>query len=106
MADDLTPEQRRKNMQAIRSRNTGIEKALRKALWEKESDTERTIKMLLESPTSPLRSTKLPFFVTRTTGTGMIGKTGISALNQTVITGSRKLNAIWRETVRLPKHFR
>ena len=35
MADDLTPEQRRKNMQAIRSKDTTIEIMLRKALWEK-----------------------------------------------------------------------
>ena len=32
MADDLTPEQRRKNMQAIRSKDTSIEIKLRKAL--------------------------------------------------------------------------
>ena len=35
MADDLTPEQRRKNMQAIRSKDTSIEIKLRKAFWEK-----------------------------------------------------------------------
>lgn len=32
MADDLTPEQRRKNMQAIGSKDTSIEIKLRKAL--------------------------------------------------------------------------
>lgn len=32
--DDLTPEQRRKNMQAIRSKDTSIELRLRKALWQ------------------------------------------------------------------------
>ncbi len=31
--DDLTPEQRRKNMQAIKSKDTSIELALRHALW-------------------------------------------------------------------------
>lgn len=31
--DDLTSEQRRKNMQAIRSKDTSIELSLRKALW-------------------------------------------------------------------------
>lgn len=31
--DDLTPEQRRKNMQHIRSKDTSIEVRLRKALW-------------------------------------------------------------------------
>ncbi len=31
--DDMTPEQRRKNMQHIRSKDTSIELKLRKALW-------------------------------------------------------------------------
>lgn len=35
MADVLTPEQRRKNMQHIKSNNTKIEVLLRKALWRK-----------------------------------------------------------------------
>ena len=35
MADVLTPEQRRKNMQHIRSNDTKIEVLLRRALWEK-----------------------------------------------------------------------
>ena len=33
--DNLTLEQRRKNMQHIRSNNTKIEEILRKALWNK-----------------------------------------------------------------------
>lgn len=33
--DDLTPEQRKKNMQQMRSKNTEIECILRKALWKK-----------------------------------------------------------------------
>lgn len=33
--DNLTPEQRRKNMQHIKSQNTKIEVLLRKALWKK-----------------------------------------------------------------------
>lgn len=32
--DDLTPEQRRKNMKHIRSKDTKIEKVLRSALWK------------------------------------------------------------------------
>lgn len=35
MGDKLSKEQRRRNMQAIKSSNSGIEKALRKALWAK-----------------------------------------------------------------------
>lgn len=33
--DKLTPEQRRKNMQSIKGKNTSIERILRKALWNK-----------------------------------------------------------------------
>ena len=35
MADILTKEQRRKNMQHIKAKDTKIELVLRKALWEK-----------------------------------------------------------------------
>ena len=35
MPDDLTKEQRRKNMQHIKSSDTKIEVLLRKALWKK-----------------------------------------------------------------------
>ena len=35
MPDDLTKEQRHKNMQHIRSNDTKIEVVLRKALWKK-----------------------------------------------------------------------
>ncbi len=35
MADNLTPEQRRKNMQHIKNKDTKIEVKLRKALWER-----------------------------------------------------------------------
>ncbi len=35
MADVLTPEQRKKNMQHIKSRDTAIEIELRRALWKK-----------------------------------------------------------------------
>ena len=35
MSDVLTPEQRRKNMQHIRGKDTKIEVLLRKALWAK-----------------------------------------------------------------------
>lgn len=35
MADVLTPEQRKKNMQNIRAKDTKIEIALRKALWKR-----------------------------------------------------------------------
>ena len=48
--DDLTPEQRKKNMQAIRSKDTTIELALRKALWQKGIRYRRNYKGLIGKP--------------------------------------------------------
>ena len=48
--DDLTPEQRKKNMQAIRSKNTTIELALRKALWKKGIRYRKNYKGLIGKP--------------------------------------------------------
>lgn len=51
MADVLTPEQRRKNMQHIRSNDTKIEVLLRRALWEKGYRYRKNYKKLArESP--------------------------------------------------------
>ena len=49
MADVLTPEQRRKNMQHIRSNDTKIEVLLRRALWEKDIGIGKIIKSYRES---------------------------------------------------------
>lgn len=62
MADDLTPEQRRKNMQAIRSRNTGIEKALRKALWEKGIRYRKNYKNAVGKPDIAITKHKIAVF--------------------------------------------
>lgn len=48
--DDLTPEQRKKNMQAIRSKDTTIELALRKALWKKGIRYRKNYKRLIGKP--------------------------------------------------------
>ena len=48
--DDLTPEQRKKNMQAIRSKDTTIELALRKALWKKGIRYRKNYKGLIGKP--------------------------------------------------------
>lgn len=44
MSDDLTKEQRRKNMQHIKADNTEIEVKLRKALWNKGYRYRKIIK--------------------------------------------------------------
>ena len=50
MADDLTPEQRRRNMQAIKSKDTTIELALRKALWSKGIRHRKNCNTLIGKP--------------------------------------------------------
>lgn len=48
--DDLTPEQRRKNMQAIKSKDTTIELMLRRALWSKGVRFRKNYKKLPGKP--------------------------------------------------------
>ena len=48
--DNLTLEQRRKNMQHIRSNNTKIEEILRKALWNKGYRYRKNFKDLPGKP--------------------------------------------------------
>ncbi len=56
MADNLTVEQRKKNMQHIKSKDTKIETALRKALWKKDIDIERIIVYYRVSQILPLQN--------------------------------------------------
>lgn len=48
--DNLTPEQRRKNMQAIKSKDTSIELRLRKALWHEGIRYRKNYKKLPGKP--------------------------------------------------------
>ena len=50
MADDMTKEQRHKNMQHIKSSNTKIEVLLRKALWERGYRYRKNYKALPGKP--------------------------------------------------------
>ncbi len=62
MADDLTPEQRRKNMQAIRSKDTTIELRLRKALWERGVRYRKNYKQLIGKPDIAITKYKIAVF--------------------------------------------
>lgn len=62
MADVLTPEQRRKNMQNIRSENTKIEVLLRKALWRKGYRYRKNDKRLPGKPDIVLPKYKIAIF--------------------------------------------
>lgn len=62
MADDLTKEQRRKNMQAIRSKDTEIELRLRKALWKRGIRYRKNYKNLIGKPDIAITKYKIAVF--------------------------------------------
>lgn len=62
MADDLTPEQRRRNMQAIRSKDTTIEVLLRKALWERGVRYRKNYKKLIGKPDIAITKYRIAVF--------------------------------------------
>ena len=62
MADNLTPEQRRKNMQAIKCRDTSIELSLRKALWKKGIRYRKNYKLLIGKPDILITKYKIAVF--------------------------------------------
>ena len=62
MADDLTPEQRRRNMQAIRSKDTTIELRMRKALWERGVRYRKNYKKLVGKPDIAITKYKIAVF--------------------------------------------
>jgi len=62
MSDDLTKEQRRKNMQHIKAGNTKIEVKLRKALWNKGYRYRKNYKELPGKPDIALKKYKIAIF--------------------------------------------
>ncbi len=62
MADVLTKEQRKKNMQHIRANDTTIEVRLRKALWEKGYRYRKNYKELPGKPDIALTKYKIAIF--------------------------------------------
>lgn len=62
MADNLTPEQRKKNMQHIRSKDTKIEVKLRKALWERGFRYRKNYKELPGKPDIVFTQYKIAVF--------------------------------------------
>ena len=60
--DNLTPDQRKKNMQHIRSDNTKIETILRKALWDKGYRYRKNYKELPGKPDIVLTKYKIAIF--------------------------------------------
>lgn len=60
--DDLTPEQRRRNMQAIKCKDTTIELMLRKALWHEGIRYRKNYKKLPGKPDIVLTKHKITVF--------------------------------------------
>ena len=60
--DDMTPEQRRKNMQHIRSSDTTIELKLRKALWHEGIRYRKNLKRLPGKPDIAITKYKVAVF--------------------------------------------
>ena len=60
--DDLTPEQRRKNMQAIKSKDTSIEIALRLALWHRGIRYRKNYKNLPGKPDIAITRCRIAVF--------------------------------------------
>ena len=61
--DDMTPAQRKKNMQHIRSKDTKAEILLRKALWQKGLRYRKNVKVLPGKPDIVFTKHKIVIFV-------------------------------------------
>jgi DNA mismatch endonuclease (patch repair protein) len=60
--DNLTPEQRRKNMQAIKCKDTSIKSVLRKELWARGFRYRKNYKKLIGKPDIVMTKYKLVIF--------------------------------------------
>ena len=63
MTDVLTKEQRKKNMQRIRSRDTKAELLLRKALWKKGIRYRKNYKLLTGKPDIAITKHRIAIFI-------------------------------------------
>lgn len=63
MADNLTPEQRHKNMTHIKSTNTKIEKDITKALWNLGYRFRKNVKSLPGKPDIAIKKYKIVIFL-------------------------------------------
>ena len=63
MADNLTPDQRRKNMQNIRSKNTAIEDRISKALWHMGYRVRKNSKDLFGKPDISIKKYHVVIFI-------------------------------------------
>lgn len=60
--DKLSPEQRHKNMQAIKNKDSGIEKLLRKELWSRGMRYRKNVKNVFGKPDIAFMGKKVAIF--------------------------------------------
>lgn len=62
MADRLTPEQRRKNMQHVRNKDSEIELLLQKELWRRGLRYRKNVKSIIGCPDVAFKGLKIAIF--------------------------------------------
>ena len=105
--DNLTPEQRRKNMRRIKSNNTSIEMALRKALWQRGYRYRKNYKKLPGKPDIALTKYKIAIFCDSEFFHGKdweVLKSRLEKGNNSEC-WVKKYLGIWRETKRLISNY-
>lgn len=96
--DKRTKGQRRKNMQAVKNKDSKIEIMLGKALWKKGYRYRKNDKTVFGKPDFFLKSIKLQYFAIVSFGTIKIGKKESMTARLTLSFGIKRLKEISRET--------
>ena len=100
--DNLTPDQRRKNMQSIRSKDTSLELKLRSALWKEGIRYRKNYNKLPGKPDIAITKYKIAVFCDSSFWHGGTAETIKKKSRYLLIlnTGMRKLSGIYREISR------
>jgi DNA mismatch endonuclease Vsr len=94
--DKHTPEQRRKNMQAVKNKDSQIELLLRRELWSRGLRYRKNVNRIYGKPDIVFIGKRSPFSVIANFGTDTVGKSERKILSHTKNFGYRRLNETWR----------
>ena len=98
--DKLTKEQRRKNMQAVKSKGSKIETLLSKELWKRGHRYRKNNKSVYGKPDLTFKKHKIAIFVDSEFWHGKDWEARKKTIKAIKIFGIRKLNEILKETKR------
>ena len=96
--DRHTPEQRRKNMQAVKNKDSQIELLLRKELWSRRIRYRKNSTKIFGKPDIVFMGKRSPFSAIANFGTDITGKNAKGTSNLIKSFGYQKLNAICNVT--------